>query len=99
MLINKDVPVQLHYQLTNALREYIQKGQWNIGDLFPADRELMEQYNVSATTVRRAVKQLVNEGWLARKPGKGTFIVKEPIREDLIQLTGFFEEMHNQGMS
>ena len=99
MPIDKGAPVQLHYQLTNALRNDIQNGEWNIGDLFPADREIMEHHNVSATTVRRAVRQLVNEGWLERKPGKGTFIVKEPIREDLVQLTGFFEEMYNQGMN
>ena len=97
MSVNKEVPVQLHYQLTNTLREFIQKGQWSIGDMFPPDREIMSKYNVSATTVRRAVTQLVKEGWLERKPGKGTFIIKEPLREDLVRLTGFFEEMYNQG--
>ncbi len=98
MSFNKNVPVQLHYQLTNVLREDIQSGEWNIGDLFPTDREIMERYNVSATTVRRAIMQLVSEGWLERKRGKGTFIVKEPLKEELLQLTGFFEEMYNQGL-
>ncbi len=98
MSFNKNVPVQLHYQLTNVLREDIQSGEWNIGNLFPTDREIMEKYNVSATTVRRAIMQLVSEGWLERKRGKGTFIVKEPLKEDLLQLTGFFEEMYNQGL-
>jgi GntR family transcriptional regulator len=98
MSFNKNLPVQLHYQLTNALRENIQSGEWNIGDLFLTDREIMEKYNVSATTVRRAIMQLVSEGWLERKRGKGTFILKEPLKEDLMQLTGFFEEMYNQGL-
>jgi GntR family transcriptional regulator len=99
MPLDKGVPVQLHYQLTNELRNYIQKGQWNIDDLFPTDREIMEKYNVSGTTVRRAVKQLVTEGWLERKPGKGTFIKKEPLKESLGRLTGFFEEMRSKGFA
>lgn len=97
MAFSKSAPIQLHYQLANELRDYIQSGMWNIGDMFPTDREIMEKYNVSATTVRRAVKQLVEEGWIERRPGKGTFIKKEPIKEELGQLTGFFEEMTNKG--
>ncbi len=97
MAFSKSAPIQLHYQLANELRNYIQSGMWNIGDLFPTDREIMEKYNVSATTVRRAVKQLVEEGWIERRPGKGTFIKKEPIKEELGHLTGFFEEMTNKG--
>lgn len=97
MAFSKSAPIQLHYQLANELRNYIQSGMWNIGDLFPTDREVMEKYNVSATTVRRAIKQLVDEGWIERRPGKGTFIKKEPIKEELGQLTGFFEEMTNKG--
>lgn len=97
MAFSKSAPIQLHYQLANELRDYIQSGMWNIGDMFPTDREIMEKYNVSATTVRRAVKQLVEEGWIERRPGKGTFVKKEPIKEELGQLTGFFEEMTNKG--
>lgn len=99
MSLNKDVPVQLHYQLANELRDYIQRAYLSIGDLFPTDREIMEKYNVSGTTVRRAVLQLVKEGWLERKPGKGTFIKKEPLKESLGRLTGFFEEMRAKGFA
>ncbi len=97
MALNKEVPVQLYYQLTNELRNYIKSGNWSIGDLFPTDREIMEKYKVSGTTVRRAIKQLVSEGWIERTPGKGTFICKEPIKEELGRLTGFFEEMRSKG--
>ncbi|SDE66473.1 GntR family transcriptional regulator [Sporomusa acidovorans] len=97
MSLDKEVPVQLHYQLTNELRNCIEKGHWSIDDIFLTDREIMEKYNVSGTTVRRAVKQLVKEGWLERKPGKGTFIRKEQLNESLGRLTGFFEEIRAKG--
>ncbi|RYD01417.1 hypothetical protein N752_30960 [Desulforamulus aquiferis] len=59
-----------------------------IGELFPTDKELMKAYGVSSTTVRRSVDEMVREGWLERKPGKGTFIKKQYV-ETLGKLTGF----------
>ena len=44
MAFSKSAPIQLHYQLANELRNYIQSGSWNIGDLFPTDWEIMEKY-------------------------------------------------------
>lgn len=99
MVFNKNEPLPLHYQITNDLREAIKNGEWSVGDLFPTDKELMEKYGVSSTTVRRAVAQLVQEGWLERKPGKGTFVKKERVEETLGRLTGFFEEMRRHGFT
>lgn len=98
MLVDKsDNPLPLHYQITNDLRNKIKAGHWNLGDLFPTDKELMAKYGVSSTTVRRAVAQMVQEGWLERKAGKGTFVRKDALEETLGRLTGFFEEMRNKG--
>ena len=87
----------LHYRITQELRNKLQQGYWKPGDLFPTDKQLMEQYDVSSTTVRRANYELVQEGWLERKPGKGTF-VKNQMVENLRKLTGFFEEIKAKGM-
>ncbi|SMB97282.1 transcriptional regulator, GntR family [Thermanaeromonas toyohensis ToBE] len=97
MVFDREAPVPLHYQITNDLREAIKSGKWGVGDLFPTDKELMEMYGVSSTTVRRAVAELVREGWLERKRGKGTFVKKEAIEETLGRLTGFFEEIRSHG--
>ncbi|MBZ4686439.1 MAG: GntR family transcriptional regulator [Clostridia bacterium] len=87
----------LHYRIAYELRNKLQKGYWKPGDLFPTDKQLMEQYNVSSTTVRRAIYELVQEGWLERKPGKGTFVRNQMV-ENLRKLTGFFEEIQSKGM-
>ena len=92
----KSVPVPLHYQICSDLRKKLQNGEWNIGDIVPGDKELMRIYNVSSTTVRRALDELVREGWLERKPGKGTFVKKQHV-EILGQLTGFFDEIRAKG--
>jgi len=87
----------LHYRITQELREGLRNGQWKSGELFPTDKQLMEKYDVSSTTVRRAIYELVKEGWLERKPGKGTFVKGEMV-ETLKRLTGFFEEIKAKGM-
>lgn len=99
MDLNKLEPVPLHYQLSNNLREGIREGLWDLGDIFPTDKQLMEKYGVSSTTVRRAVGQLVQEGLLERQAGKGTFVKKKPVEETLGFLTGFFEEMVKRGFT
>lgn len=95
----KDELLPLHYKITEDLREAIKSGQWSVGELFPTDKELMEKYGVSSTTVRRAVAELVREGWLERKRGKGTFVKKQAIEETLGRLTGFFEEIRAHGLT
>ncbi|MBP2641512.1 MAG: hypothetical protein H6Q66_2463 [Firmicutes bacterium] len=97
MQISKNSPVPLHYQLKNILQETIRNGDWAVGDLFPTDKELMQKYNLSSTTVRRAISDLVQEGWLERIAGKGTFLKRKAVEETLGRLTGFFEEMARQG--
>lgn len=87
----------LHSQIKLELENQLKDGRWKAGDLFPTDKQLMEQYNVSSTTVRRAIYELVQEGWIVRRSGKGTFVRRDMV-EDLSKLTGFFEEMESKGM-
>ncbi|MEL7567570.1 MAG: GntR family transcriptional regulator [Dehalobacterium sp.] len=98
MALERGEPLPLHYQITSDLRQAIKAGKWGVGELFPTDKELMENYGVSSTTVRRAVSELVHEGWLERIRGKGTFVRKEAVEEKLERLTGFFEEVKSRGL-
>lgn len=99
MELKKMESIPLHHQLTTRLRDSIRNGVWNLGDAFPTDKDLMVLYGVSSTTVRRSVGQLVQEGLLERKAGKGTFVKNKPVEETLGLLTGFFEEMTSRGFS
>ncbi|WP_459910820.1 GntR family transcriptional regulator [Desulfotomaculum defluvii] len=90
------MPIPLHFQITNDLRERLENGEWKAGDHFPGDKELMQVYGVSSTTIRRALDELVREGWLNRRPGKGTFVKKQYV-ETLGKLTGFFDQVRAKG--
>lgn len=63
----------MYRQLADLLRESIQAGEYADGR-FPPERQLAEQFNVSATLVRSALDILVHEGLLLRQQGRGTFL-------------------------
>lgn len=63
-----------YQKLKDHLIEYIGKNQLQYSDPMPSEIELMNQFDLSRHTVRRAIADLVSEGWLYKKQGKGTFV-------------------------
>ncbi|MFT0546091.1 GntR family transcriptional regulator [Allopusillimonas ginsengisoli] len=64
----------LHHQLLTLLRAQIASGQMPAGKPLPTELALTEQYGVSRTVVRQAMKVLEMQGWVRRVAGKGTFV-------------------------
>ncbi|RLK64246.1 GntR family transcriptional regulator [Atopobacter sp. AH10] len=63
------------YQIIrNKLKSEIISGKFESGDRFYTEAELVHLYQVSSITVIRALNELVQEGYLVRYQGKGTFI-------------------------
>lgn len=85
--------------LEEVLREDIAQGVYKPGDALPTEHELMRRYKLSSTTVRRAVRDLVIEGWIYRKAGKGTFVKRNKLEERLGRLTSFAEEMQSRNIT
>lgn len=90
-------PVPRYFQLKEIMREKIRTGEWKPGDLIPSERELSEQYGISRMTARQAITELVNEGLFFREQGRGTFVSRHKITQQLIRLTGFTEDMKARG--
>lgn len=63
-----------YLRIKNDLKQQIISGQFENGDRFYTEAELIKQYKVSSITVIRSLNDLVKEGYLVRKQGKGTFI-------------------------
>ena len=95
--IYKNSPLPRYYQLKEIMRERIRLGEWKPGDLIPSERELGETYGISRMTARQAITDLVNEGLFYREQGKGTFVSQHKITQQLIQLTGFTEDIRARG--
>ncbi len=64
----------LYAQVKERLRNKIQEGTWTQGQMIPNELELADLFQVSQGTIRRALKELVNEGVLIRIQGKGTYV-------------------------
>lgn len=64
---------QVRWQIQNLLV----KSKWTIEQPIPTEQELATRYQVSVGTVRKAVECLVEDGWLVKIQGKGTFL-KQP---------------------
>jgi GntR family transcriptional repressor for pyruvate dehydrogenase complex len=67
---------RLYEQIVQQVEESIHKGTLKAGDQLPPERELAQQFGVSRTAVREAVKALREKGLVEAYPGRGTFITE-----------------------
>lgn len=83
-LIKSGVP--LVYQLSEIFRRKILEGELKPNDPFPTEEQISSTYGVSRTTTRLALAKLVNEGFIRRQQGVGSFVnPKGLLRIDEIQ--------------
>src|SRR6266571_4229689 len=65
---------RLYEQIVQQVEESIHKSVLKPGDQLPPERELAQQFGVSRTAVREAVKALHEKGLVEAYPGRGTFV-------------------------
>ena len=88
----------LYLQLKGILKNEILEGKYKPGDLIGTEMEYAEAYNISRVTVRRAINELVQEGYLKSKRGYGTIVLPPKIKEPLIRIKSFSDEMKERGI-
>lgn len=72
------LPIQterLYEQIVHQIEQRIAAGDLKVGDQLPPEKELAEQFGVSRTAVREAIKALREKRLVEIRPGKGTFIL------------------------
>jgi GntR family transcriptional regulator len=89
----------LYQTVCETLKREIAGGRFADTEILPGERELSQVLDVSRTTLRRAITQLVAEGVLYHRQGAGTFIRRALPRVDqpMSRLTGFTEDMRLRG--
>jgi GntR family transcriptional regulator len=96
-MLDENSPLSLYYQLKNVVIDNIKNRVWELNSKIPPERELCEMYKVSRITVRQALKELEDEGYLYRKQGKGTFVKGQKFVQRLSQFYSFTEEIRKMG--
>jgi GntR family transcriptional regulator len=66
--------VPLHRQLFLVLHDEIDRGVLAPGDALPTEQTLCDQFGVSRITVRRALADLAEQGYIERRQGVGSFV-------------------------
>jgi GntR family transcriptional regulator, arabinose operon transcriptional repressor len=68
-----------YIQIEKKLISYFEKNSFSNGDKLPTEHNLMELFNVSRTTIRKALQVLKNKGLIDRSQGSGTFYTGKQI--------------------
>lgn len=96
--LDRASPVPLYYQLKEIFRSWISAGKFDSDGRFPSESELQKRFGVSRMTIRRALSELVHEGFLIREQGRGSFVVRPRVQDQLRRLTSFTEDMRLRGL-
>jgi GntR family transcriptional regulator len=89
----------LYHQLKASLMRDIDAGRWRPGEQLPTEDALMERFQVSKITVRQALRDLQQQGYIRREQGRGTFVQGPPLEEGPRELKSFTAEMQGHGLT
>jgi DNA-binding transcriptional regulator YhcF (GntR family) len=73
---------RIYSRVHNALWLRLTDGTYRVGDMLPAQRELVKDLQVSRTVVQKVLKDLGEEGYLTSVRGSGTRVVELPTSAD-----------------
>lgn len=80
-----------YQQIYELLKERIQQGTYAIGDYLPSEHELCDTHSTTRTTVRKALDELLREGYIEKQHGKGSRVRERRQSLGLLNVKGFSE--------
>lgn len=97
MLLRRDAPDPLYIQIKEYITAEIKAGRFQPDQRLPSERELSLRFKVGRMTVRQALLELMHEGKIYTRMGKGTFVLAPKIDQELRALTGFSQDVRIRG--
>lgn len=95
-VLDRNSPIPLYYQLKEILLNRIRNGEVEEGGFLPTEEELCKEFGVSRGTVRKAIAELKNEGYVVSEQGRGVFLVKPKFEQSLLRFYSIGREMQNK---
>ena len=86
MISGKVIP--RHRKLYGTLRKHITEGVYREGDLLPSENELCKLYGMTRPTVRQALSNLANDGYIRKHQGKGSIVHLVPREIGILSVSG-----------
>jgi GntR family transcriptional regulator len=95
--LDRHSPVPLYYQFKQHLLERFENDEFPFGHPIPAEMDLLKEYQISRATVRHAMQEMEQDGYVNRIPGKGTFVLRTRVKRGLTRMSSFTEDMLERG--
>ena len=76
--IQHDGPVTPYRQLAGIIRARIARGDWTPGQLIATEKDLVQEFGLARSTVRRAIAVLVEDGGIYTVPQRGSYVSEHP---------------------
>lgn len=92
-MINKFSSIPLYLQLKDLIVKKIESNEYAPNTQIPSEQELCQMYDISRPTVRQAIAELTNSGFLYKEKGKGTFVYGRKNVIDVKNYTGFTDSI------
>ncbi len=97
--IDKLSPIPLYYQMKQAILDAVRDGTLQEGDMIPSELDLCAMHDISRSTIRQTLSELVMEGYLTRRRAKGTVVAAPKIDARFLnKLQSYNEEMRQKGL-
>ena len=77
--------------IRDSLKKQIQLGDYKKGDFLPSENELCKTFSITRTTARKALDELLKEGFIERLHGKGSLVIERRKTLGLLNVKGFSE--------
>lgn len=97
-ILNHDQSTPLYRQLAEVLGRQIEEGKIKPEQVIPSERSLCEKYRVSRITVRQAIAELITEGLIYKKQGKGTYVQPKKVNQGLVRFVNFARTVSELGL-
>lgn len=89
-----------YLQIFKEIEQKIENESYQVGDFLPSEHELLEHYQVSRDTIRKALDCLQKEGLIQKIRGQGSRIIpKDQIDFPVSNLTSYQELVEELGMN
>lgn len=94
--LDRRSPLPLYAQVKRRLQGMILAGEYP-GERFHSEPELCVMFAISRATVRQAIRELVDEGFLTRVQGQGTFVNRDKFDEAFGPSMNFLDQWASVG--
>lgn len=95
----KKQPFWQYKQISTELIRQIESGELAVNSKLPSEKQLGEQYDVSRITVRKALAEIEEKGYITRRQGQGSFVKERTGNTNISYIDNNSENLRRLGHS